>query len=113
MIIKLNDQEYQMIITKESDEWIHMWVDIYPILSSQNGSIFYYGYEDGGLTEDISESQQMFTQFTCWRGDWDNRIYFPDDNEYFIDDMEIIYKLSLKAEELCKNILREKYNIEE
>lgn len=62
---------------------------------------------------DPKKAKMLFGGFVCWRGCFDNRVYFVDDEEYYDDElieMADLYKNHLKPffEKAITNTIRER-----
>lgn len=54
--------------------------------------IYYTDNENGGLLKDTKGAEVLFEATFQWRGVWEGRIYFKQE-EYFHEDLELIYKV--------------------
>ena len=70
------------------------------------GEVVYESIKDGGGTEDINEARHWFDFSFCWRGVWEGRIYFKDD-EYWSEEMKTISELWDRLEVFLKKELNE------
>lgn len=69
---------------------VHFWFDslllyfqVYPVDTDEKGQIWYNSNSDRSLQVFDDQSSQMdFCGSVRWRGVWDNRLYFPDE-EYW------------------------------
>ena len=77
------NNEFEIVETQDNGNSI--WAEVYDITLQPDGTILYMN--DGESTENIEEANHLYTVYVCWRGVWDNRVYFPNDNEYYISDI--------------------------
>jgi len=89
------NNEFEIVETQDNGNSI--WAEVYDITLQSDGTILYMN--DGESTENIKKADHLYTVYVCWRGVWDNRVYFPDDNEYFVED---IYNSLKDVEEYLK-----------
>ena len=86
-------------------EWIEG--DCYPV-DRYNDIFMYCNKIDGSGTKKIAEARCYFGFVFSWRGVWDSRIYFKDD-EYWSMEIEIIKNLWEVLETFLKNTIKEKF----
>jgi len=89
---------------------------VYPIqhweaVDGSEEGIDYLNCKHEGSVEDYRDENVLIKLkgFCSWRGTWDNRLYFTDD-EYYSEELEILSKLYKKIEAHCKEYLKAKYS---
>lgn len=102
-IIEFNENKYQVITTENNGNSI--WQSIYNI-EIINDIIYYYTKDDCELTENITESEPMAKLYVCSRGVWDNRIYFPNDNEYMMQEFLELVQVIEGVEKISMGIIK-------
>ena len=101
-IIEVNENKYQAVITENNGNSI--WQSIYSV-EIVNNCIQYYTNDEYDITEDITKSKPVAKLYVCRRGVWDNRIYFPDDNEYFINEFYELHEVIKEVEKITMDII--------
>ena len=84
---------------------------VYPVIlwkkeEGQTGIAYKHKIDDGWA--DVFNAQEVLMKFygsICWRGDWESRIYFTDE-EYWGDELEEMHKLFIFIKSHCKSLLR-------
>lgn len=93
--IKSMGNHYEIRFERMSDYRIQG--GIYPLIESQDASgkrFIDYTNSDGWQPQaSVVDAYVLFNFTLTWRGGWDDRIYFPDDEEYFGDQLKEIYKV--------------------
>ncbi len=82
----------------------------YPILDWQRATgkekgWSYTSTHDGGTTDDLNDARIMFEFSFCWRGVWEGRIYFKDD-EYWCEEINTMSELWKLIEPQLKDRIR-------
>ena len=75
------------------------------IVMFTDGSWQYQSNTSSDLTEDRDKARVWFEWSFCWRGIWEGRIYFRDD-EYWSEEMETIPELWRQIEMAAKKYIR-------
>lgn len=50
--------------------------------------------------------KKLFEFSFCWRGVWEGRVYFPDDQEYWSEELTDIYQAWIQIESYLKGVIR-------
>lgn len=66
------------------DGWIRGTV--YPIWDSSD-EVLYQSKQSSDSVTDKADAKVLFTFLFCWRGVWEGRIYFPDGEEYWSEEL--------------------------
>lgn len=72
---------------------------------SGSEDFFYLSHFDGGYTKDQKEARCYFHFSYRWRGVWEGRIYFKDD-EYWSDEIAEMAALWTLIEAHCKTVIQ-------
>lgn len=85
------------VVHLHKDDSMRFYGVVYPISrwTKQSGHEAGWAYNSnssGGLThDDLNDDCDVLFEFIfCWRGVWEGRIYFPDDEEYWSSDLHMI-----------------------
>lgn len=80
-----------------NDSSIRDYGVVYPItywtkFETKESGWSYNSASSGGETHDhLNNDCEIYFEFIfCWKGVWEGRIYFPDDAEYWSEDLRII-----------------------
>lgn len=112
LFIEANGAEYSVEISEDA-----MWYrgDAYPIdrwerLDTKETGWSYQSRSKGGEMHDSlnDDCKLMFSFLFCWRGVWEGRIYFPDGEEYWCEDLKEMYLLWDKIQAVLKDKIRAK-----
>ena len=103
-VIKISANEEDFLISIKDDGRYKRGA-VYPVHEFEDGSVYYCALLDNSPTENIKEARHFFDFLFCWRGVWEGRVYFKDD-EYWGEEMKTIYLLWSKIEEEMKSIIR-------
>lgn len=74
----------------------------------EEGLILYRNSFDGNDTIDPKEARNLFTFSYRWRGVWEGRVYFQDD-EYWGFELKQLSDLWTLIEDHCKMVIRSKF----
>lgn len=66
----------------------------------------YDSSKSSDTTDDEEQAKILFHYSFCWRGVWEGRIYFPDGEEYWSEDLAIIAAVWTKIEAEMKVHIR-------
>jgi hypothetical protein len=100
--IDLLDDGDEYIIHLNKDFWIYG--SVYPIYTSDSACWEYQALEDGSPTSDKAKARHFFDFSFCWRGVWEGRIYFKDE-EYWSEELREISILWDKIESVLKELI--------
>jgi hypothetical protein len=90
-IIKANEETFMVLFenTGSSDynaSWKGLVLEIHLFTDE---SWEYRSKDSSDLTEDVDQARVLFEWSFCWRGVWEGRIYFKDD-EYWSSEIKTI-----------------------
>ena len=108
IIIEANNELFSVEFERD-DNWYEG--NVYPVDKYSNGLETIYSYEsntEGGLThEELNDDcRVMFRFLFCYRGVWEGRIYFPDDEEYWSEELKTISEVWDKIEVILKDMIK-------
>lgn len=86
------------------DGWMHG--SVYPIIDMNDEILMYCSKEDGCPELNLVKARCIFEFSYCWRGIWEGRIYFKD-NEYWSEELREMADLWDKIEEAFKAKIKE------
>lgn len=84
--------EYQDFIVHVKQDGKYKAGFVYPVEIDSEQNYYYLSQKNGYPQKHIEDSRCFFTFLFCWRGVWEGRIYFKDD-EYWISELETINEL--------------------
>lgn len=105
IIIDMEHESY-VIHLNEDDQWKRG--DVYPIgrfIGEPHEKYFYNSLEDNGPLDTEEGARCLFEFAFCWRGVWEGRIYFKDD-EYWSEELEEINLLWNEIEKIFKERIK-------
>ena len=83
---------------------------VYRVSVSTDGYVYYHDKTDPGDemmdTFDPDKAVKRFEGSICWRGDWDNRIYFTDD-EYWAEELEEMQAVYVHVRDILQPLINE------
>ena len=80
--------------------------EVYPIMRASNSDEWSYKSNDDGCPIDTTEGATCLFDFMfCWRGIWEGRVYFKDD-EYWCEQLATISELWDAIEVKMKDRIR-------
>jgi hypothetical protein len=90
IFFKIDNEDFVVHLIK-NDHWKEG--EVYPIYKYTDSDEWgYQSDQDGMPTDDAKEARCLFKFLFCWRGVWEGRIYFKDD-EYWCEQLATINKL--------------------
>jgi hypothetical protein len=102
-ILIIDGCDFLVYFKKEHEKsWKGMAVQI-QIFSS--GEWMYQSKNSSDQTKDITEARVWFDWSFCWRGVWEGRVYFRDD-EFWDEEMKTIYLLWEEIEKMMKEKIK-------
>jgi|SRR6186713_696052 len=108
-IIELENEKFNIILN-DDESWLRGHV--YPIIEWTRGNESGWSYTskiNGECLDKFDiDCRKIFAFNFCWRGVWEGRIYFEDD-EYWSEELKIISQAWDKIEIELKNIIKNKY----
>lgn len=107
IFLECDDEDF--LATFEYDDYYSSGT-IYPIFKNEDGTFEYLSTDGNGASfKDLNdECKILFTYRYTWRGVWDGRIYFPNDEEYYPDDLEMMLNLWNQLESTLKDEIRKR-----
>ena len=109
---KSNDMEKIFIDTENEHFVIHLNVDetilkgeVYPIQEYNEKDWGYQSLHNGSHLDNTEGSRCFFDFRFCWRGVWEGRIYFKD-QEYWSEELGTIKELWDKIEVIMKERIK-------
>lgn len=75
---------------------------------TESNEVLYYSLTDGALVEDKTQARRLFNFSYCWRGVWEGRIYFTDE-EYWSSELAELSKLWDFIEHHCKMLIKSRF----
>ena len=105
MIYEIKGEKYD-VITSENERWVNG--SVYHVMYLEGDIPYYYLKDSSNPTLDKKEARILFDFSFTWRGVWESRIYFKDD-EYWGSELEEIYMLWSKIEINLKYYYIDKY----
>jgi hypothetical protein len=107
IIVDLGNESFIIHLSKD-EHWKEGLV--YPIdkyVNRKEPPLFSYHSSEGGCIhlETDKGARCLFEFSFCWRGIWEGRIYFKDD-EYWSDELQTITKLWNKIEDIFKERIK-------
>lgn len=76
-----------------------------PIYKASDGSYTYISKNSSDSEEDIEKARVFFDFSFVWRGVWEGRIYFKDD-EYWHEDIAVIHDAWNQIEKILKDRIK-------
>ena len=108
IIIEANGEDFSVEFERD-DNWYEG--NVYQVDQYSNDRETFYRYNsatDGGIThgELNDDCRVMFRFLFCYRGVWEGRIYFPDDEEYWSEELKTIAAVWDKIEVILKDRIK-------
>lgn len=98
------DHESFVVHLVEDEQWKKGCV--YPINRHLGTKEWVYqSYKDGSGLKSEEGAVCLFSFLFCWRGVWEGRIYFQDD-EYWSEQLSVMSELWSKIEEVLKKKIK-------
>ena len=109
MIIEVDNYDFEIQYVRESEGWIAgsvLQIQKWEIPSTGEKGWSYQHNEHSLETDNPEEARNWFDWSICWRGVWEGRINFKDE-EYWGEEMPIITSAWRIIEHEMKKILKE------
>ena len=104
IFFKIDNEDFVVHLIK-NDHWKEG--EVYPIYKYTDSDGWgYQSDQDGIPTDDVKEARCLFNFLFCWRGVWEGRIYFKDD-EYWCEELSTISNLWNEIEIKMKDIIKQ------
>lgn len=107
IIIKANDEHFIVHFENEGSEGCNMrWSGAVTEIIMYNDNTWEYSSNASfDFITDLKDARIWFEFLFCWRGVWEGRIYFKDD-EYWCEEMKTIPKIWKQIEVVLKNKIK-------
>lgn len=93
LFIEIDGEDFIIHFVKEEGNTTFFWNGTASqIQKFADNTWLYQSRDSSDFTSDIKEARVWFEWSYCWRGIWEGRIYFKDD-EYWCEEMDTIPKL--------------------
>ena len=103
IFFKTDDEDFVVHLIKD-EHWKEG--EVYPIYKyTDTDGWGYQSDQDGAPIDSHEEARCLFNFSFCWRGVWEGRIYFKDD-EYWSEELSTISKLWDEIERKMKHIIK-------
>lgn len=107
IFVELDDEKFVIHLKKDG---AYLNGGVYSILEwkkpdTNEKGWSYQNNQNGSTTDTIENARCFFGFIFCWRGVWEGRIYFKDD-EYWSEELETISNLWSKIEALLKERIK-------
>lgn len=99
--------DYRVSFVQEYNHYIKFTV--YPCIVSDDFSISYRDKNDSQIDIDEFIPEKILSYFSgsvCWRGVWETRIYFHEE-EYWGEDFTTMHNAWKRIQEVCKEKISE------
>lgn len=99
-------EEFAVLFERDDDYAMRWHGEAYPIYKYSDGEYSFISNQSSDSESDIKKARCMFHFSFCWRGVWEGRIYFKDE-EYWSEELSTMSNLWDQIEARLKKQIKQ------